>query len=154
MNHEEKLHLQAYLDNELTRAESQRAAAWLVRDPEAKRLYQELQATRDLLHENELAVALPESHDFYWSKIEKAIRSAKSEAGSAPEISKSPIWLRWFIPVASTAVLVAALMGVLNRPNPHAMTALHELDSISDESSTFTFNSEKDGVTVVWVQSR
>ena len=154
MNHEDQLQLQAYLDNELTSAQSRRVAAWLVRDPEAKRLYQELQATRDSLHENELPVCVPDSHDFYWSKIQKAINSAEQEVAPAQTNPALPVWLRWAIPVAGTAVLVAALMGVFNRPNPHAMSALHELDSISADASTFTFNSEKDGVTVVWVTSQ
>ncbi len=154
MNHEDQLKLQAYLDNELTSAQSRRVAAWLARDPEAKSLYQQLQSTRDLLQDNELPVSVPDSHDFYWSKIQSAIRMAEREAGPAPAPSGGPIWLRWFIPVASTAVLVAALLGVFNHPSPRAVSALHELDTIAADSPTFTFNSEKDGVTVVWVQSQ
>src|SRR5258705_4455315 len=104
MNTESKLRLQAYLDNEVSSGEAREIASWIARDGEAKALYEELAATKSLLApENELPVAVPDSQDFYWSKIQRAIEHAEREP--APKYSPRPWWVRLLAPVAGAALL-------------------------------------------------
>src|SRR6187401_1804220 len=65
------LKVQAYLDNELSPAEARKVGTWISSNPEARDLFNELKETREILMQNEPVLALPESRDFFWSKIER-----------------------------------------------------------------------------------
>lgn len=146
------LKVQAYVDNELTQAEAREVAALVERDPEARALCAELKEVRNLVVANELPVALPESREFFWSKIEREIvrRSA-----SAPARSRSQWWMRILAPAAGVAML-AAIVFVALRPEsaPGQLSVLHEIESPLEEASTISFYSPSAGMTVVWVQTR
>src|SRR5881296_2996806 len=78
INHETELKLQAYLDGELSPGEAKTVADLLRRDAGAQALYQELRIAKSLLAENELERKLPESGEFYWSKIRRQIEREES----------------------------------------------------------------------------
>src|ERR1700716_3675106 len=73
MEYDRQLKLQAYLDGELPEAEAREAANWLARDREAVALHAELRNTRQALVGFEIGITLPESREFYWSKIQREI---------------------------------------------------------------------------------
>jgi len=73
MDHEKQLKLQAFLDEELSEAEAKEVASWLAKDQEATLLLAELRNTRQSMARFEAGVRLPESREFYWSKIEREI---------------------------------------------------------------------------------
>jgi anti-sigma factor RsiW len=145
-----QLKVQAYLDNELSTAEARKVGTWISTNPEARDLYNELKDTRELLMQNEPALKLPESREFFWSKIERSIASAEREP--VQEVSR-PWWVRFLAPVAGTVALCALLLTLVDRGGPGGMqisAPLHEFEERPDVS-TITFRSESEGVTVVWL---
>src|SRR6266513_3336151 len=74
MKQELQLKLQAYLDGELPDGEAREAAGLLAQDAEARALLAELKKTRAALAGFETDIKLPESREFYWSKIEREIQ--------------------------------------------------------------------------------
>ena len=88
-NHQELLKLQAYLDGELPESEARGLVDWLAADPEAAALLAELDSTRGALREFDEQIKLPESRDFYWSKIQRAI---SREVPAGEPIQDLPVW--------------------------------------------------------------
>jgi anti-sigma factor RsiW len=68
MNHNLELKLQAWLDGELSAPEARRIGQEIAGDMEASRLTAELQAIKSTLAGNEVALTVPETREFYWSK--------------------------------------------------------------------------------------
>src|SRR5258707_14151177 len=78
MNQELQLKLQAYLDGELPDGEAAEARELIARDGEAQALVAELANTSAALAGHEAEGKLPETREFYWSKIQREI--ARQEA--------------------------------------------------------------------------
>jgi anti-sigma factor RsiW len=106
-NHQELLKLQAYLDGELPESEARGLVDWLAADPEAAALLAELDSTRGALREFDEQIKLPESRDFYWSKIQRAI---SREVPAGEPIQDLPVWFakmrRFLMPAGGVALLV------------------------------------------------
>src|SRR5512138_813224 len=90
IDYTEQLKLQAYLDGELPEAEARRMTDRLAQDPEAAALLTELRQTTEAVAAFEKEVRLPESREFYWSKIQREIQR---QAQPAPEAATLPDWL-------------------------------------------------------------
>ena len=149
MKTEKMMRLQAYLDSEVSSAEGREVASWIARDSEAKALYEELKATKTLLApENELPVTVPDSREFYWSKIAREIERVEREP--AREDSPRPWWIRILAPVAGAAALAVILFTSIST-NPH-VTAVHQERS-DLENGTITFRSRDNSMTLVWISS-
>lgn len=151
MNAEFKLKLQACLDGELSTRDARDVEAQLQAAPEARALQAELQSTRALLRGNEPAYTLPESGDFYWSKIERAIRAADEAAGRRSH----PFSLGWLFrhwPQLSGAVAGAALL-LFAAAQFHwfSRPGWEDIENPLAETGTFWFRSEPDRMTLVWV---
>ena len=84
MNEEFQLKLQAYLDGELSDKETREVEARLSSDNEAKALLVELQNTRAAFLMFEKELKLPESREFFWSKIERDIRALDAKQDREP----------------------------------------------------------------------
>jgi negative regulator of sigma E activity len=158
INQETKLKLQAYLDNELSGADLREIAAVLERDPEARALYAELEGTRSLLEAGELELKVPESREFYWSKIQREIQRESREATARPSrffLAGYPRWFRILAPTGGAAlVLTAALSVVRLTTGPSALSYVHELETPLEDTSVISFHSQSAGMTVVWVQGQ
>lgn len=156
MNRDTELKLQAYLDGELPDEEAREFLTWLDTDPEARTLHAELKGIKELMAGNELPVTVPESREFYWSKIERAIRQSDSDTEVAPSPARrSPWWLRVFAPASGLAcvgLLAASLLWLPRQPS--SLSYLHESEAPVDGVSTISFRSESAGVTVVWIQTQ
>jgi len=149
MNTESKLRLQSYLDNEVSSAEAREIASWIARDAEAKALCDELQGTKALLiAENELPVAVPDSREFYWSKIQQGIERAEREPSR--EVVARPWWSRLLAPVAGAAALALFVFTSVST-NPARNVAGQTEQSLTDNS--ITFYSPEHKMTVVWIAS-
>lgn len=149
MKTEEMLRLQAYLDNEVSSAEGREIASWIARDGEAAALYEELKATKTLLApENEPAVAVPDSREFYWSKIAREIERVEREP--AREYTPRPWWIRILAPAVGAAALALIVFTSIST-NPH-ITAVHQERS-DLENGTITFRSKDNSMTLVWISS-
>jgi len=157
MNRELQLKLQAHLDGELPPVELREITELLAHDQEAKALYKELQATRDLVRGNELALKLTESREFYWSKIAREI-DRNERAQTAPDRTRDFSWLRrWVLPLGGVAALMVLLAIALQAPSSRSglrLAEASETETTVDDTSMNSFRSESEGISVVWINSR
>jgi anti-sigma factor RsiW len=152
MNEEFQLKLQAYLDGELPSAEAAQVEQWLERDPEARALRLELQNTAGALTGHEAEIKLPESREFFWSKIEREI----GRQSAAPEPAHKPYWLLWvlraLIPAGTIAVI--CLLGIKFSPASAAAEFSPELEVAADDMGAYTFRNQADGLTMIWLYDK
>ena len=109
MNVEDGIRLQAHLDGELTGREAKQVAALIENDAKSRALFAELQQTRTLLAANEPEMRLPESREFFWSKIEREIQRLET----SPAGARTPAWLlflRHHLAAVTGTSVAAALM--------------------------------------------
>ena len=74
MDYDAQLKLQAFLDGELPEGEASKVTNWVARDREAAALLEELRNTRGALAGFEAGIQLPESREFFWSKVQRDIQ--------------------------------------------------------------------------------
>lgn len=150
MKVEDGIKLQAQLDGELTGREAQEIAALIENDAEARALFAELQQTRSMLTANEPEFRLPESREFYWSKIEREITRLEE----TPVAAQAPAWLlfvrRHLTSIGGTAVAAALVMFVALQMNLTG-DLFEEIDNPLDDTSSFSFRSESQQMTLVWI---
>jgi anti-sigma factor RsiW len=153
MKLEMELKLQAYLDGELPAREAKQVEAMTLTDPAARALLDELRVTRTTLRGNELERTLPESREFYWSKIERAILAAEKAQGRQPG-SFGLGWLFRYWPQMGGAA-VAALLLLTGALQFHWFSANRwdEIESGLDDVGSFTYRSEQNRMTLVWVSN-
>jgi anti-sigma factor RsiW len=153
------LKLQAHLDGELAPGEAREMVSLLQRDAEARGLFDELQSTRRLLAANEPEIKMPESREFYWSKIRRELERLDREPEARPRrVWGLPQWLRLALPAGAVlgAVLVFAAV-MLHRsafapgPGSPLFAVGDEIETPLEEMNSFTFRSESARMTVVWV---
>ncbi|HMJ88161.1 MAG TPA: hypothetical protein VK530_00010 [Candidatus Acidoferrum sp.] len=154
MNQELDFKLQAYLDGELSPSESTEVATLIEKDSAARALYTELQQTALLLKGNEIEWRLPESREFFWSKIERDIQRCES----APAVSSTPWWIafarRHLAAVSGFGVATALLLVAAFQMNIVPSNDLfEEIENPLGESSAFSFRSESQGMTMVWISN-
>jgi anti-sigma factor RsiW len=148
MNVELGIKLQAHLDGELTGREAQEVAALLEKDAGARSIFAELQQTKSLLAGNEPEFRLPESREFFWSKIEREISRQE-----ATPTTTAPTWMmflrRHFAALSTTGVAAALVM--LLAVNWMSPAMFEEIDNPLDDSDSFSFRSESQQMTLVWI---
>jgi anti-sigma factor RsiW len=151
MDYKVQLKLQALLDGELPEAEASEVTDRLDRDREAAALLEELRNTRAALAGFETEVRLPESREFFWSKVEREIRRLEAPA---PRAAPVPL-LTWFrrLLVPASAVAVVFIVGlVLTRPTPPAGPAAGtEIETAQADAAAFTYHDYSAGTTLVWL---
>ncbi len=151
MEYEEQLKLQAYLDGELPEAEARQMAQRVAADAEAAALLSELRQTRATMAGFEQELKLPESREFFWSKLRREID--RIDARKDPEPEPSVPWIvllrRWLVPAAGVALvafvsLLAVREGSTPNSRPHIETALAD-------SGAVTYHDYNNGATLVWL---
>jgi anti-sigma factor RsiW len=152
MNFETQLKLQAYLDGELPESEAREVAKWLAHDQEVVLLLGELRNTRQAIAGFEAGVRLPESREFYWSKIDRAIGQLERPQ---PVAQKRPLFFRLqrFLAPVSGALALAVILGI-TLLNGNTGTTLGETELASEDMGAITFRSESEGMTTVWLYNR
>jgi anti-sigma factor RsiW len=142
-----QLKLQAFLDGELPEAEGREIAAWIAQDREAAALHAELKNTRRALSAAEQGIVLlPETREFYWSKIRRDIERGGSAPRPQATVSGWALLLRWLKPM--TVVTAVLLLGVLvwGRLEPHRLA----LVTAQVDENAITFQDDNSGTTFVW----
>lgn len=155
-----ELKLQAFLDGELEESALPAIGQLLKEDRSAKGLLEELRQTSNLFKANELSYQVPVSREFYWSQIERSIRSSV-RSDPAPGSNASPwawVW-KLFAPAGALALLASLLLplGI----HPRTYLALYEdgdaaginVHAEFPSSSFVTYRSESEGMSVVWVNT-
>lgn len=147
MDYEVQLKLQAFLDDELPEAEKRELASLLAREQEAAGLLGELRNTRQALAGFENGIKLPESREFYWSKIQRQIEREPQAAPAEPTASLVARLWRYLMPAAAVAAMAVAALLVY-RPTPNrAETEILLSDADAD---AMTYRDYDAGATVVW----
>lgn len=150
MKQDIELKLQALLDGELPEAEAHQVTDLMGSDANMRALFTELQQTSTALCGNEPERRLPESREFFWSKIEREI--TRLEQHEAPQ---TPWWLTLVrrhmsaisgVGVATALILIGAFQ--LNWVSPDL---LEEIDNPLEDTASFSFRSESQKMTVVWI---
>ena len=154
MNNETQFKVQAYADGELSEREAQSLLQQLEGDAEGKALLGELQMTRMVLRGNELEIKLPETREFYWSKIQREIdRSTPASSRAAKWSWWKPIYGRVATGFAAGCALLMITFMAFNEPR-RSSYAMDEVEGTTDEMGSITFHSDKDGMTVVYLFDR
>ena len=152
MDHNIQLKVQAWLDGELPGAEAREAAKWLEQDREAAALAGELRNTRQALAGFEADVRLPESREFFWSKIEREIRRLETPAPAAPRgESYWTLFRRFLVPASALAAVLLGAVVLLRPASPAALTLSPAFETASADSGTFTYRDESARTTLVWL---
>ena len=160
MNNEFELKVQALLDGQLAGRERRHVETRLASDETSLRLLEELRWTKDLLAGNEPTVALPESREFYWSKIRAEILRAE-KAAVHPSAADAFLWVAWkkyLAPLSGFALVLFLVLGILRFYNFDASEArtrfLAQVESPSEEMGAFSFRSQTENIFVIWLYER
>ena len=149
---EAQLKLQAYLDGELPEAEAREVAKWLAEDQDAVGLLAELRNTRQALAAFERVTPLPESREFFWSKIEREIaRQEGRERAERPVAPRFAGWRRLFAPAFALALLVLGGVGLNQHFGWIGKANAAELETASTDPGAFTYRDYTEGATLVWL---
>ena len=150
MDYQAQLKLQAFLDGELSPSEAAETAQWLERDAEAAALAAELRQTRGALQGFETGIRLPETREFFWSKIERDIERAEA---APPEPSRVPFFIRlrqFLMPAAAVALVTIAGLFVARQEGASLLPGADIETSLAD-AGAFTYRDYNAGTTLVWL---
>jgi anti-sigma factor RsiW len=152
MNEEQQLKLQAFLDGELPEAEAREVAAWLARDAEAASLMAELRHTREALAGFKPDLKLPESREFYWSKIQRDIERLEPRPEPVESVSLFTLLRRLLVPAGAFAALVIVGLFAARQFNTAGGIRPMEMEVAMTDAGTdaLTYRDEAEGTTLVW----
>ncbi len=140
-----ELKLQALLDGELDARETREVEALLAQDVQSAVLMQELKWMKAAVAGNEAEVKLPETREFYWSKIERSIETAEKQAAAAP--AGRAWWLKLLYPATGLAAMVAVMFVV----SGGRTTDGADTESVPEDVNAISFRSEAEAMSVVYV---
>lgn len=150
-----ELEIQSWVDGELAPEAEQRLSQRLRDDPNLAQLAQNLRAFSQLLRTEAPTPQVPDSRDFYWSRIRRGIEAA---GNPAPTPTRAPFtrWLAWLVPAGAVALTITLLLpppSPTADPIPVTRQALtdHEVETPSSDISSLTFYAAQDGMTIVWL---
>lgn len=153
MNEQQQLRLQAFLDGELPEKERREVAAWVERDEAAARLLAGLKAVHETLVVAEPAATMPESREFFWSRIEREIQRCDREQAEVPFAVN---WRRWLWPVGAMAAFFLVVMLSRPAPEPETVAAVTVdvdtpiVETAQPDEAAATYCDKSSGVTLVW----
>lgn len=156
MNDETKIKLQAYLDGELSGRDTTEISDLLSKDAEAKSFFAELQFVKTAMSGNELEIKLPESREFYWSKIEREIeRGAKETPARVPAFAWwKPTYVRFAGGLAAACALLMVSFIAFNGGSPVKYASMPGEIEGNGEMGAMTYRSDSDQMTVVYLFDR
>jgi hypothetical protein len=149
MKHNRELKLQAWLDEELSTGEARALGDNLVSDAEGTRLVAELRGIREAMAGQELTRTVPETREFYWSKIARQIEREAQQAPQPVTASRWIAWQRWLATSAGFAALACVLLLAVK---PFATPTFDEISATGEGMEAVTFHDQSAGMTVVWLQ--
>lgn len=140
-----ELKLQALLDGELDARDVREVEALLTQDAQSAALMQELKWTKGALVGNDAEVALPETREFFWSKVERTIAIEEKQAAAAP--AERAWWLKLLYPATGLAAMVAVMFVV----SGGRTTDGADSESVTEDVNAVSFRSESEQMSVVYV---
>jgi anti-sigma factor RsiW len=158
MNVEQQLKLQAWVDGELPETEAQQVAAFAQNDSDARALAEELRVTKGFMSGNEPEAKLPESADFYWSKIRREIEQAEKATAATPRVSWTFAWRRLMAPLSGVALI--AFLSILSLNVFHQQSIddsakyLVEVENLSEDIGSISYRSQSENMFVVYLYKK
>jgi anti-sigma factor RsiW len=155
VNQEQQLKLQAFLDGELPERETREILAWTQRDSSAAGLLAELRNTRAAMVKSEPHLSVPESREFFWSKIEREIQRLEPRKNFKPNVSFFASLRHFLLPASAVAtVVIAGMIAHFNVPKT-VVENVADADTITVEttlanSDATTYRDASEGTTLVW----
>ena len=150
--------VQAWMDGELPVSEAARIAELVRTDTAAAALAAELRMTRGFLAGNEPEVKLPESREFHWSKIQRAIERAEADVPARDALPWLAALRRFLVPVSGLALmafLTVVSIGIFNRnTSSTGDELLVEEETLSRHVDTSTYNSPANNMYVVYITNK
>lgn len=141
-----ELKLQALLDGELDAREVREIEVLLAQDTQSAALMQELKWTKGAIVGNEVEVKLPETREFYWSKISRSIEAEERKAVAAAPAGRA-WWLKFFYPATGLAAMVAVMFVI----SGGRTTDGADTESVPEDVNAVSFRSESEKMSVVYV---
>jgi hypothetical protein len=158
MNLELQLKLQAWVDDELPDHERKQITAWISTDKEAQELVEELRLAKAVLQGNEPEVTLPESREFYWSKISRRIERLEQAPVAPRWITWGLGWRQLLAPLSGVALIVFLSVLSLNLfPRPDADESLKhlvEVENLSEYVGSISYKSQSENMFVVYLYNK
>jgi anti-sigma factor RsiW len=151
MEYETQLKLQAFVDGELPEAEAKQIARLLEQDPQAAALAAELRNMNGALAEFESELRLPETREFFWSKVERDIR--RTEAAPAPSV-QAPFHVRLrrlLVPITGVALVALAGIIMTRQEGIALFPGAGDSETALSDSGAFTYRDYAGGTTLVWL---
>jgi anti-sigma factor RsiW len=151
MDYKAQLKLQALLDGELPEGEASAVTKWVAEDCEAAALLEELRNTRGALAEFEAEVRLPESREFFWSKVEREIQRLETPA---PKPARESYWAlvrRFLVPASAVAVVLLAGLMLIRPAGSTGRSVATDIETALADSGAFTYRDYSAGTTLVWL---
>jgi anti-sigma factor RsiW len=145
------LKLQAYLDGELSEKEARQIERDLANDSGQRELLAELRMTSAALKGLEGAIKVPESREFYWSKIERAIASQEVHQPVREKTSIAETLRRFLVPAAGFAVLAIACILGLSQSGVFNSPLAFEGESAVADPGAMTYRDFSTKTTLVWL---
>ena len=154
MKHDDQLKLQAWLDGELPAREAAEVQAGLAATADGRALLAELRNTTAAFSGHEAGVTLPESREFFWSKIERQIaREAAAIDRPAPGLSWLARLRRQLIPLTGFAT-VTVVCGVVTLHSLTGTDPVAEMELANEDIGACTYHDQANKMTVVWFSDR
>jgi anti-sigma factor RsiW len=151
MTEELQLKLQAFLDGELPEDDAREVAAWVAQDAEATELLAELRNTRKALADFEPELKLPESREFYWSKIQREIQRLEPVHTPKKPLSVFALLRRILVPLGSVAVLAIVGVLVFQQFGSGGGVPRAQVNAMLADAGALHYRDQAQGMTVIWL---
>jgi anti-sigma factor RsiW len=151
MDREAQWKIQAFLDGELPEAEAREMAKKLAQDRESAALLAELRQTRALLAGFEEGIQLPESREFFWSKIEREIQRLETPAPAPAGIPWILRLRQLLVPAGAVALLAIAGFVATRQNGSSVLPGGAETETALADTGAFTYRDYSAGTTLVWL---
>lgn len=153
MNEGTQLKLLSYVDGELPANEIAGIESLIAKDAEAADLVAELRWSREALAGGESELKVPESREFYWSKISRQIEFAEKQTECASSLSDK-WWYKMLVPTAGLAAVALVFTFTAQPPVTQDGTgtgAPAMVEPVYEDANVYEYYDEQEKMSVIWV---
>jgi anti-sigma factor RsiW len=151
MDYNAQMKLQAFLDGELPEDEASELANLVAQDREAAALLEELRSTGTALAGFEGGIQLPESREFFWSKIRRDIQRLEAPAPKPAPVPLFARWRRLLVPVSALALAFVATILLVQPVGQFGRSVAADIETALPDAGAFTYRDYEAGTTLVWL---
>jgi len=112
---------------------------------------EELRITRGALAGFNAEVRLPESREFFWSKVEREIQRLGAPAPRPARATYLAQLRRFLVPASAVAAVVIAGLMLNRQPGSSGGSVATEMETALADSAAFIYRDFSAGTTLVWL---